>query len=102
MPSYRIISLQSPELLSVAESKAKKYKISFRYFDGAKQHAATVRFGRRDTRDRVDGISPEYALLRTTQIRDPKNPFHPNYWSLWLLNNPRADTIQKAHADFRE
>lgn len=82
---YKLIDVQYPQEINNPKFK-KKYKLNITYKDDDKIHKKTVRFGKKDDLDYVEGGDLTKKNRIASKLGNTHNMFHGNFWRLHLLN----------------
>lgn len=97
--SFKLTAVQYPEELLNEKYKKKKYKINIAYKAGDKLHKKTIRFGKRDDPDFVDGGDVSKKNRLSSKLGNTHNMFHGNFWRLHLLNGD-SKTLKENYLNF--
>lgn len=82
---YKLVDVQFPQEINNPKFK-KKYKLNITYKDDDKLHKKTIRFGKKDDVDYVEGGDVNKKNRVSSKLGNTHNMFHGNFWRLHLLN----------------
>jgi hypothetical protein len=82
---YKLVDVQFPQEINNPKFK-KKYKLNITYKDDDKLHKKTIRFGKKDDVDYVEGGDLNKKNKISSKLGNTHNMFHGNFWRLHLLN----------------
>lgn len=83
---YKLIDVQFPQPIENPKFK-KKYKLNITFKnDEDKIRKKTIRFGKKDDPDFVDGADIVKKSRLSSKLGNTHNMFHGNFWRLHLLN----------------